>query len=157
MEGYDVVTSDDHKVGRVVGSQGNLLIVEHGMLRKSRHAVPKDIARPDESEQVVRLTISRDVFEDAPATKDGDEIDEREVAEYFGLAGGVAAPETAGYGDVTPDDPGRSAEQEGQLHGQEAPEEQRARMRETPQTPETDLGPTKGSAGIHQDRWEVKE
>jgi hypothetical protein len=40
MEGFDVVTSDDCKIGHVVAVQDRHLIVEHGMLKKSRHAVP---------------------------------------------------------------------------------------------------------------------
>lgn len=156
MQGYDVVTSDDHKVGHVVGAEGNLLIVEHGVIRKSKHAVPRDVARADESEQVVRLSISKEVFEQGPAAKNGDEIDARAVADYYGLAEGSVTPETVGYGEATAGDPGRSAEAEGRMHGQEAADQQRARVRET-QTPETDVGPRKGSVGIHQDRWEVKE
>jgi hypothetical protein len=38
MEGYDVVTIDDKKMGTVVEEPGDFLIVEHGMLRKSRRA-----------------------------------------------------------------------------------------------------------------------
>ena len=157
MQGYDVVTSDDHKVGHVVGTEGDLLIVEHGTIRKSKHAVPREVASADESEQVVRLTVSKDVFEEGPKAKNGDEIDKQAVAEYYGFAEGTAAPETLGYGELAEGDPGRSAEQEGQRHGQEAPEETRARIRETPETPETDVGPRKGAVGIHQDRWEIKE
>ena len=37
MEGYDVVTVDEHKVGKVVGEDGNYLIVEQGTLLKSKH------------------------------------------------------------------------------------------------------------------------
>ena len=157
MQGYDVVTSDDQKVGHVVGAEGNLLIIEHGLVRKSKHAVPRDVARADESEQVVRLSVSKDVFEEGPEAKSDDEIDERAVAEYYGIAEGSAAPETVGYGETSAGDPGRSAEQEGRMHGQEAAEQQRARIRESTQTPETDVGPRKGSVGVHQDRWEVKE
>ena len=40
MEGYDVVTHDDEKVGTVAGS-GDYLIVEHGLLRKTKHALPR--------------------------------------------------------------------------------------------------------------------
>jgi hypothetical protein len=56
MEGYDVVTSDEDKLGQVVGEQGDFLIVEHGTLRKTRHAIPKTFAHADEAESVVRGT-----------------------------------------------------------------------------------------------------
>src|SRR5215204_908174 len=41
MEGYDVVTMDDQKVGTVVGESGDFLLVEHGLLRKAKHALPR--------------------------------------------------------------------------------------------------------------------
>ena len=37
MEGYDVVTVDEHKIGKVVGESGDYLIVEQGTLLKSKH------------------------------------------------------------------------------------------------------------------------
>ena len=40
MEGYDVVTIEDEKVGKVVDTHGDNLIVEQGTIRKSKHALP---------------------------------------------------------------------------------------------------------------------
>ena len=45
MEGYEVITSDEHKLGSVVEVKGDNLIVERGLLRKTRHAIPKVFAR----------------------------------------------------------------------------------------------------------------
>ena len=44
MEGYDVVSNDDQKVGHVVDKQNGYLIVESGLVRKHRYAVPLDMA-----------------------------------------------------------------------------------------------------------------
>jgi hypothetical protein len=129
MEGFEVVTSDDHKLGHVVALEGENLIVEHGTLRKTRHAVPRTFAHTEESEQVVRLSVSKEIVEGSPKLQDGS-VDERAVAEHYGLAGGFAEPETAGYGDVLPDDPARSAEQDALSAGITPAPEQRARMRE---------------------------
>src|SRR5215208_4210320 len=138
MQNYDVVTSDDKKVGHVVDTQGEFLIVEHGMLRKTRTAVPRDMAAVDEQEHTLRLSVSKQVFEDAPAL-DGDEPDMTAAAEYYGLAEGSTAPDTQGYGDVSP-------------------EQERARIREQ-EGAETgfETEPRIGSVGIHQDRYEVDE
>ena len=57
MEGFEVVTSDDCKIGHVVAVEDKYLIVEHGMLKKTKHAVPETFAHADESEQTVRLSI----------------------------------------------------------------------------------------------------
>src|SRR5919197_1320913 len=93
VEGYDVITSDEHKLGHVVGTMGDNLVVEHGMLHKTKHPVPKTFAHVDEGEQVVRLTISKEIVEEAPKVN-GDELDELAVAEHYGLAAGFEAPET---------------------------------------------------------------
>jgi hypothetical protein len=50
MEGYEVISSDDRKVGRVVEVKGDNVIVEHGLLRKTRQAIPKPFAHSDTSE-----------------------------------------------------------------------------------------------------------
>jgi hypothetical protein len=129
VEGYDVIGSDGAKVGRVVGVDGGLLIVESGLLRKSRHAVPAAFAHAEDDEGLVRLSLSKELVEESPALKDGD-LDHRAVAAHYGLAEGTEAPETEGYGDVRPDDPAWSAEQQERRSGVEPAAEQRAKIRE---------------------------
>ena len=111
LQGYDVITSDDSKFGRVAGTIGDNLIVEHGHLFKSRNAVPLTFAEADDDAKTVRLTVPKAVVEDAPRVEDG-EVDERAVAEHYGLAAAYAAPETEGYGVIEPDDPAFAAETE---------------------------------------------
>src|SRR5215210_516760 len=153
MQNYDVVTNDDKKVGHVVDTQGDFLVVEHGLLRKTRTAIPRDMAAVDEPEHTIRLSVSKEVFEDAPTLQDG-ELDTAAVAAYYGLADGSTTPDTEGYGDVTSGDPARTAEQDARRYGDESPEQERARIREQ-EGAETgfDTGPHVGSAGIHQDRY----
>jgi hypothetical protein len=129
MEGYEVITSDDQKVGQVVEVKGDNLIVEHGLLRKKRRAVPKTFAEADDSERVVHLTLTSEIIEASPEVEDGS-VDQHAVAEHYGLAAGEPAPETEGYGELTPDDPARSAEQEELRTGVEPAAERRARIRE---------------------------
>ena len=129
MEGYEVITSDEQKAGRVVEVKGDNLIVEHGLLLKTRHAVPKAFADADTSERVVRLTITSELLEASPKVEDGS-VDERAVAQHYGLAAGEPAPETQGYGELTPSDPARSAEQEELRTGVEPAPARRARIRE---------------------------
>ena len=124
MIGYEVITSDGSKVGCVVGTRGDNLVVEHGTLRKSRQLLPRKFVEIDESEQVVRASISKNVLVDSPKL-DGDEIDERAVAEHYGLAAAYADPETQGDGELLPDDPALSAEQEDLRLGLKTPEQER--------------------------------
>ena len=152
MEGYEVVTSDDDKIGKVVGAKGDYLIVEHGAIFKSKHAVPRELAHVDEAEDVVRLTVSKEIVNDSP--KVGDDFDEGTVAQYYGIGEGYAAPETEGYGELGPDETAISAEVQGLREGVEPPGEERAQIGESlrPETqdpaaesPDAELRPTSGA------------
>jgi len=135
MEGFQVVTSDDCKIGHVVAVENGHLIIEHGLLKKTKHAVPETFAYPDESEQTVRLSVSREIVESSPKLDNGT-IDTQAVAEHFGLAEGTPAPDTEGYGEVLPDDPARTADQDLMRAGQEPADQQRAKTREGGLEPE---------------------
>ena len=88
MEGYDVVTVDEHKIGKVVGESGEFVIIEQGTLRKSQHPLPREFAYIDEAEQQVRVTVPKELVTNSPKVEEG--FDEREVAEHYGL---VPSPE----------------------------------------------------------------
>jgi hypothetical protein len=127
MEGYDVVTVDDHKIGKVVGESGQFLIVEQGALLKSKHPLPREFAHVDESERQVRVTVPKEIVADSP--KVDDDFDEQAAAEYYGLAPSPG-PGTEGYGTSDAGDPSRSSEEEAVRGGMVPAEEQRARIRE---------------------------
>ena len=129
MNGYEVIGSDDGKLGHVVEIDGEFLIVEEGTLRKKRHAIPKAFAHPDDGEEVVRLTVSKELVEDSPTFKEG-QLDRKAAAAHYGLAAGYDEPETEGYGELTPDDPARGAEQEGLRSGIESAGEKRVRIQQ---------------------------
>ena len=128
MERYDVLTSDGKKAGTVVGEVGDYLVVEHGMLRKTRTPLPRAFAEVHESEGVIRATVSKEIFDGAPAMRD-DEVDEQAVAAHYGLAEAFADPESEGYGDTLPDDPGLSAEAQEHRTGVESAAQERAEVR----------------------------
>jgi hypothetical protein len=109
MEGYDVLTVDDDKVGHVIEQDGDYLIVEHGLL-KTKHALPRTFAEVEADAKIVRTTLSKQLIHDSP--KVGDDYDRQEIAEYYGLAEGYEDPVTRGAGDILPDDPARSAEED---------------------------------------------
>jgi hypothetical protein len=136
VEGYDVITSDEHKLGHVVGTIGDNVVVEHGTLRKTKHAVPKTFAHVDDGEKVVRLTVSKEIVEESPKLN-GDEPDERAIAEHYGLAEGYDAPETEGDGELLPDDPAWSAEEQELRTGVPTAEQERLRARQGDDMPES--------------------
>jgi hypothetical protein len=128
VEGYEVVANDDSRVGEVVGVVGKTLIVQHGTLFKHRVGLPRELAHVDDEARIVRATVSKEVLDEAPEI-DGDAVDEQSIAEYFGLARGSEAPTTEGYGDLEPDEAGRSAEEDAKRLGLETDEEARIRTR----------------------------
>lgn len=136
MEGYDVITSDEHKLGHVVGTIGDNVVIEHGTLRKTKHAVPKTFVHADDGEQVVRLTVSKEFVEESPKLNGG-EPDERAIAEHYGLAEGYDEPETLGDGELLRDDPAWSAEEQELRTGVPTAEQERLRAREGDVTPES--------------------
>lgn len=85
MEGYDVRTITGDKIGHVVDTDGDFLIVQHGLL-KTKHALPQTFAEVDPEEHVVRTTLSKDLIYGSPRV-DG-EVDRTAVAEHYGLAEG---------------------------------------------------------------------
>jgi hypothetical protein len=135
MEGYEVITSDDEKLGQVAGVESGYLIVQSRHLLKERqHAVPLAFAHAEDVDKVVRLSVSKTLIEDGPEVKDG-EFDRQATAEHYGLAEGAVAPETQGDGDLLPDDPALSAEQEGLRLGIEPEAERIARIHKGDEEP----------------------
>ncbi len=126
MHGFDVLTFDDEKVGHVVGEEGDYLIVEHGLL-KTHHALPRTFADVDDSAHVVRTTLSKQLIHHSP--KVNGELDQQLIAEHYGLAEGYEDPITRGAGELLPDDPARSAEEDAVRAGVD-PVHQRVGLRE---------------------------
>jgi hypothetical protein len=84
MQGYDVVSHEDEKViGRVVDKVGGNYIVEQGLLRKTKHALPEEFAHVDEAGERIVLTIPKELVADSP--KVNGDVDEDAVAAHYGL------------------------------------------------------------------------
>lgn len=155
MEGYEVLTIDDEKVGTVAGTSGDFLIVEHGLIKKSKHALPTQVAHVNDEAEEVRITVGKDIFLDSPEI-DGEEPDQRAVHEYYGLAPSEG-PGTEGYGVTDSGDPARSSQEQALRDDVEPAEEQRARIR----TGEPELEESPGllgdrMAGVEEERREER-
>jgi len=127
MEGYDVVSVDDQKIGKVVGETGAFLIVEQGALLKSKHPLPREFAHVDDSEREVRVTVPKEIVADSP--KIDDHFDEQVAAEYYGIAPSPG-PGTEGYGVSEAGDPSRSSEEQATRQDLAPAVEERSRVRE---------------------------
>jgi hypothetical protein len=107
MQGFDVRTIDGDKIGHGIDTDGDFLIVEHGLL-KSKHALPIVFAEVDGDNKVVRTTLSKDLIHHSP--KVNGEIDRQAVLEHYGLAEGFTDGPTRGLDDLEPDDPAHTAD-----------------------------------------------
>ena len=125
MQGYSVVTSDDHKAGSVVEEQGEYLIVEFGTLRKQKHVLPKAFATA-RGDETVAATVTWDILKDSPTVGSDGGIDNDAVAEHYGLADHFEEDAPAeGYGETIPGrDPAYGTD------GVEAAERERVAIRE---------------------------
>jgi len=86
MRGYDVVTSDDRVVGRVVDIRNGFLIVESGRIRKSRHPVPREFVHAADDAAKAFVTVPRSVLTEAPQVDKRGGFDRTAAARHFGLA-----------------------------------------------------------------------
>ena len=82
MEGMDVVTSDDDKLGTVLAERDGFVIVESGHVFKSKHAIPRDFIH--EQDGVLVATVAKDVVMDSPKIDNGS-IDADAVRRHYGL------------------------------------------------------------------------
>ena len=82
MEGYDVITSDESKVGHVVGEANGCAIVENGLIRHTRHVVPLEFLHVDEGSETYRTSLSKQMINDAPEADSDGNFDAAAVATY---------------------------------------------------------------------------
>ena len=98
MEGYDLRTIDGDKVGRVVDTDGDYLIVEHGLL-KTKHALPKQYAEVHAEKDVVQTNLTKELIYESPKI-DG-EVDAAAVDKYYDDCAGLSdAPTRASVADL---------------------------------------------------------
>jgi hypothetical protein len=93
VKGYDVVTSDGKKIGRVVETRDGFLVVETGFLR-GRRPLPKEFAHTTDEDRRVVVTVAKAVLQDAPRVRRDGTFDVDEAARHYGLGGAVKKEET---------------------------------------------------------------
>jgi hypothetical protein len=84
MEGETVVTSDEHKLGKLVAERDNCVIIETGHVFKTKHAIPREFVHEVGGE--LRATVTKDVVDDSPKV-DLDHWDCAAVRLHYGLDG----------------------------------------------------------------------
>jgi hypothetical protein len=130
MQAWEVVTTDDEKVGRVVDVLDDYLIVEHGHVRKSRHPLPRSFAHPREAEEQVCVSVPKDVLLDSPKLERDGSFDREATARHYGLAAAMPESPAEGYGDSDADDPAWTSDQDAAAAGMVPTDRLRARIRE---------------------------
>lgn len=100
MRGFDVVTSDRRRVGRVVSVVDGYLVVESGGLRRSRRPIPLEFAHAVDEAATVFVTVPRRVLHGAPKVDRRGRFDTLEAARHFGLAEPYLRAPTHGAGEL---------------------------------------------------------
>jgi hypothetical protein len=101
MEGQTVVTSDDHKLGKVVAERDDCVIIETGHVFKTKHAVPREFVREVEGD--LRATVTKGVVDDSPKV-DLEHWDCSAVRLHYGLDGPFeVAPDPEGLDNAERD------------------------------------------------------
>lgn len=85
MEGYPVMTTDDKRIGRLVGMHGDHYIVESGSaLRKARYPLPKRYVSVDRDRARALAQVSKETLCGGPKVGRDGTIDEAAIAAYYG-------------------------------------------------------------------------
>jgi len=82
MQGTDVVTYDEDKLGTVLEQRDDFVIIESGHLFKSKHAIPRDFIH--EQDGVLVATVAKDVVMDSPKIDNGT-FDADAIRRHYGL------------------------------------------------------------------------
>ena len=82
MEGTDVVTYDEEKLGTVLEQRDDFVIIESGHVFKSKHAIPRDFVH--EQDGVLVATVAKDVVMDSPKIDNGT-FDAAAIRRHYGL------------------------------------------------------------------------
>jgi hypothetical protein len=82
MEGVEVVTTDDHKLGNVIAERDDCVVIETGHVFKTKHAIPRAFLH--EQGGVLRATVAKDVITGSPKI-DLEQWDCRLVNLHYGL------------------------------------------------------------------------
>ena len=90
MNGYELVTSDEESVGRIVDVRDGFVIVENGLLRHHRHVVPAELTAVEEERGIVRTTVVKEIIRQAPEANEDGAFDEGAVRSYYGLTAAEA-------------------------------------------------------------------
>jgi hypothetical protein len=93
VRGYEVVASDDGRMGRVVDVKHGYLVVESGWPGKLRRPVPREFVHVVDEAAKAFVTVPRRVLRDAPHVDRHGNFDLEEAARHYGL---TAAPREQG-------------------------------------------------------------
>jgi hypothetical protein len=93
VKGYDVVTSDGRKIGRVTGTLDDFVVVELGRVFHSRRPLPREFAHATDGERKVVVTVPKVVLEDAPRVHRNGTFDVDAAARHYGVGGTITRDE----------------------------------------------------------------
>jgi hypothetical protein len=86
VKGYEVVTSEGQRIGKVSDELDGFLVVELGKVFHTRRPLPKEFAHAQDGDRQVVVTVPQDVLRDAPRVHRGGTFDVDRASQHYGLA-----------------------------------------------------------------------
>lgn len=83
MDGRTIMTSDDHKLGTVVGERDDCVIIETGHVFKTKHGLPREFVHEVDGE--LRATVPKSAVDASPPIDD-ENWDCAAIMAHYGLA-----------------------------------------------------------------------
>lgn len=97
MLGQTILTSDDHKLGTVVGERDDCVIIETGHVFKARHAIPREFVHEIDGE--LRATVPKSAVDHSPKI-DEENWDCAAIMAHYGTDDAPALDEEPGLTDT---------------------------------------------------------
>jgi hypothetical protein len=101
VKGYEVVTSEGQKIGRVSEVLDGFVVVELGQVFRSRRPVPMEFAHAQDGARTVVVTVPKAVVSDAPRVHRHGTFDVDQASRHYGLASSYRQPESLWAGETS--------------------------------------------------------
>jgi hypothetical protein len=102
VKGYDVVSSEGQKIGKVTDVLDGFVIVEVGRVMRTRRPLPKEFAHAQDSDRTVVATVPKRVLDDAPRVNRSGTFDVDQATRHYGLTPSQNDPDSV-FAEETPE------------------------------------------------------
>jgi hypothetical protein len=88
VKGYEVVSSEGEKIGRVSDVLDGFLVVELGGVLRVRRPVPREFTHAQDGDRAVVVTVPKRLLRDAPRVRRDGTFDVVQAGQHYGVGSG---------------------------------------------------------------------